>query len=187
VTTTTIDLQQTRGRREWTRADRLRLDDITREEHTLADLVDVAHQILVEDGTTVIFPRIVAALHDDMLNVHGRLAGERTDAYTQALEKDIEQTLEELIEALERAQEEQQSEGQGQDSPSQPQHPPLVPDSAELKLLKSAQLRVNRRTKSFDKARPDGPLDTEMKSQVEKIAERQAEVAEMTEEMTERY
>ena len=63
---------------------------------------------------------------------------------------------------------------------------PLVPDSAELKLLKSAQLRVNRRTKSFDRARPDGPLEAEMKSQIVKIAKRQQEVAEMTEEMLER-
>jgi hypothetical protein len=187
ITATTIDLEATRGQSEWTRADRLRLADIAREEHVLADLVALAHEILVEDGTTVIFPRIVSGLHDDMRNVHRRLADGRTGTYTQTLEKEIEQTLEELIEALERAQEEHQAQGEGQSSPSQPQNPPLVPNSAELKLLKSAQLRVNRRTEAFDEARPDAPLDAEMQNQVEKLESRQAEIVEMTEEMNERY
>ena len=123
-----------------------------------------------------------------MLNVHGLLGKEKTGPYTQALERDIEQTLEEIIAALERAQEQQEQQSQQSESQSQSQQQlqPLVPDSAELKLLKSAQLRVNKRTKSFDEARPDGPLDTEMKAQVTKIAKRQEDVARMTEEMIER-
>jgi len=188
ITTGTIDLEETRAARAWTRADRLRLADIAAEEKALADLVQVAHEILVEDGTTVVFPRVVAGLRDDMVNVHHRLEAERTGAYTQTLEKEIEQTLEELIEALERAQQERQAgSGQGQGQSAQSPLQPLVPDSAELKLLKAAQLRVNRRTKSFDQARPAGPLDTEMETQLKKITARQAEVAEMAEEMTQRY
>ena len=191
ITSTTIDLEGVRDTREWTRADRLRLTDVTLEEKTLAELVRVAHEILVEDGTTVIFPRVVSGLRDDMLNVQQRLAAERTDAFTQSLEKEIERTLEEIIEALQRAQEQQQAQQsqQSQQQDQQQQLQPLVPDSAELKLLKAAQLRVNRRTATFDEARPpaERPLDTEAKTQLQKITQRQAEVAEMTQEMVERY
>jgi len=189
ITSTTIDLEAARGTREWTRADRLRLTDVTLEEKTLAELVRVAHEILVEDGTTVIFPRVVSGLRDDMLNVHQRLAAERTDTFTQALEKEIEQTLEEIVEALQRAQQQQEAQqSQQSQQQSQQQLQPLVPDSAELKLLKAAQLRVNRRTALFDKARPaEQPLDAEAKAQLQKITRRQAEVAEMTREMVERY
>ncbi|MBM4017190.1 MAG: hypothetical protein FJ288_02505 [Planctomycetes bacterium] len=186
VTAATIDLEAARARRDWTRADRLRLADAAEEERLLADLVRKALEILVEDGTTVIFPKVVSQLADDMQNVHGLLAAERTDAYTQALEKEIEQTLEELIAALERARREQPPQQGQQAQQGRPPRQPLVPNSAELKLLKSAQLRVNQRTRSFDRARPDGPLDAEMKSQLRKVENRQDEVSRMAQEMIER-
>jgi hypothetical protein len=189
ITASTVDLEKVRGERSWTRADRLRLADIGGEEKTLAGLVEIARQILVEDGTTVVFPKIVEQLRDDMLTVHRLLGEEQTGPYTQAMERDIEQTLEELIAALQRAQREQQQarQGQGQGQQGQQPLPPLVPDSAELKLLRSAQVRVNDRTKSFDGARPQGPLGPEMKGQVRKIADRQEDVRRMAEDMLKRY
>jgi hypothetical protein len=187
ITAATATLDGTRAERPWTRTETLRLAEVTQEERTLADLVRVCYDILVEDGTTIVFPRIVSQLEQDMLNVHGLLDRQRTGPFTQALEQEIERTLEEIIAALQRAQEQQQQQAQSsQSQQSSQQLQPLVPDSAELKLLKSAQLRVNRRTASFDQARPEGSLDAEMKAQVARIAERQADVAHMTEEMVER-
>ncbi|MFW6163574.1 MAG: hypothetical protein ACODAJ_12455, partial [Planctomycetota bacterium] len=187
ITASTIALDKTRAERPWTRTEQLELAEIAQEEKTLAAMVHVAYEILVEDGTTVVFPRVVAQLEQDMLNVHGLLDGERTGSFTQDVEREIEQTLEELIAALERAQEQQQQQGRGQgQGQSQQQLQPLVPDSAELKLLKSAQLRVNKRTKSFDKARPQDNLDPEMKRQIHKIADRQEDVSRMAEDMLER-
>ena len=62
-----------------------------------------------------------------------------------------------------------------------------MPNSAELKLLRSAQLRVNRRTVSLDQTRPaGGPLDDALKGETQKIADRQAEIAEMTVRILER-
>jgi hypothetical protein len=187
VTASTVELETTRGKREWTRTDRLRLTDITDEEGKLAILTQKALDILVEDGTTVIFPQIVSQLRDDMRSVQHLLSREQTGKYTQELEKEIEQTLEELIAALERARKEQQQQQQAsQSQPSQPQLQPLVPSSAELKLLKSAQFRVNKRTQAFDRARPEGQLEALMKGHLDKITQRQADVAKMTEEMIER-
>jgi hypothetical protein len=188
VTGSTVDLETTRAKRVWTRTERLRLTEITEEERKLAELVRKAFDILVEDGTTVIFPNIVAQLRDDMLNVHGLLGKERTDTYTQAIEKDIEKTLEEIIAALERARRDQQQQQaqQQQQQQQQPPRQPLVPNAAELKLLRSAQLRVNERTHSFDRARPKGDLDAELQGQVKKISDRQAEVAKMTRDLLER-
>ncbi len=188
VTATTVELETLKAERPWTRADVLRLADVAAEEAMLADLVQAALDILVEDGTTVIFPRIVGQLRDDMWAVHGLLEAERTDAYTQGLEREIEQTLEELIAALERARQESQAEqaeeGQSQSPPEALQ--PLVPGSAELKLLKFAQERVNRRTAAFDEARPPGPLDAMMQGRIEALTRRQKDVAEMTLEMLDR-
>jgi hypothetical protein len=67
-----------------------------------------------------------------------------------------------------------------------PEEPPLLPTSAELKLLRSAQLRVNRRTKSFDDVRPAGELDEVLREEVVKISKHQDKVAAMTRAMIER-
>ena len=58
---------------------------------------------------------------------------------------------------------------------------PLLPPSAELKMLRSAQLRINRRTKSIDEIRPtDKAMNQSMKDEVAGLAKRQAEISEMT-------
>ena len=145
--------------------------------------------MILEDGTSTVFPHVVAQLREDLNSTSALLDARKTGAYTQALQREIEQTLKELIEALEEAQK-QAEEGDppppGNPPPPSDQQPPLLPDSAELKLLRSAQLRVNRRTKSFDDIRPDGDLDGVLKNEMAKIAAHQENVAEMTLEMVER-
>ena len=59
----------------------------------------------------------------------------------------------------------------------------LLPTSAELKLLKAAQLRVNRRTKAFHEHRPEGTLDDIMRGEIKDISIRQLEIAVMTEQL----
>jgi len=107
----------------------------------------------------------------------------RTDQYTATLQKEIETTLEELIEALQQAQQQKQGGGGGGGGGQEP----LLPNSAELKLLRSAQLRINRRTVALDQTRPkSGSLDETLKDETHKIATRQAEIAEMTVRILER-
>jgi len=101
------------------------------------------------------------------------------------MQKEIETTLEELIEALKQAQ--QQKEGGGGGGGGGGGDPPLLPNSAELKLLRAAQMRVNRRTQAFDASRPGtGDLDGTQKNEVQNIANRQSEIAEMTQKILER-
>jgi hypothetical protein len=110
----------------------------------------------------------------------------RTDSYTAALQREIETTLEELIEALQQAQQQKEASGGGGGGSGGGQEP-LLPNSAELKLLRSAQLRINRRTVALDQARPtNAKLDEALKDETRKIAERQLEIAEMTVRILER-
>ena len=109
----------------------------------------------------------------------------RTDQYTTVLQKEIETTLEELIDALQKAQ--QQKQGGGGGGGGGGGQEPLLPNSAELKLMRSAQLRINRRTVALDQSRPQGgPLDDVLKGETRKIADRQSEIAEMTVRILER-
>jgi hypothetical protein len=153
-----------------------------------AGLAGKAHQaleIILDDGTSVVFPDVVEQLRDDLITVGGLLADNmRTDAYTASMQKEIETTLEELIEALQQAQQQKEGMGGGGGGGGEP---PLLPNSAELKLLRAAQMRVNRRTASLEQARPkEGPLDDVLKGETQKVAERQAEIGEMTVRILER-
>lgn len=65
--------------------------------------------------------------------------------------------------------------------------PPLVPTSAELKLLKSSQKRINTQTAIADIARKDGSEDkSELTALLQRAARRQAEVAQTAREIKKR-
>lgn len=164
------------------------LDPMTRQVKLPMGLAGHAQQaldLIIDDGTSVVFPDVVEQLRDDLIGV-GKLLSEnsRTDQFTQSLQKEIETTLEELIEALQQAQSQKEGGGGGGGGGGEP---PLLPNSAELKLLRSAQLRINRRTVAIDAARPtQGPLDETLKDEALTIATRQSEIAEMTIKILER-
>lgn len=152
----------------------------------LAGRAQQALDIIIDDGTSVVFPDVVEQVRDDLITVGNLLADDiRIDQYTLTLQKEIEITLEELIEALQQAQ--KQKEGAGGGGGGGGGEPPLLPNSAELKLLRSAQLRINRRTAAVEATRPKaGVLEEVMKSELQTVAQRQAEIAEMTVRILER-
>jgi hypothetical protein len=157
----------------------------TKKPKGLAGQAQEALDILIDDGTSVVFPDVVQQLRDDLITVGGLLDDVRLDSYTLSMQKEIETTLEELIEALKQAQ--QQKEGGGGGGGGGGGEPPLLPNSAELKLLRAAQLRVNRRTQAVDASRPEGAdFDATQKGELGKTAQRQAEIAEMTQKILER-
>ncbi len=171
---------------ELRRVDRIMLAKLAEEELALAESAQQALEIIIEDGTSVVFPRVVAHLRDDLESAARLLDDRRTDDYTQSVQNEIERTLEELIEALEKAQEIMECGGCKGKCPGGQQGEPLLPNSAELKLLRASQLRVNRQTDAFDRARTD-PLDGIMRQEVAKITGLQQEVAIMAEEMVLQY
>jgi hypothetical protein len=188
VTVATKNYDRIRAQRQWTRPELLDVSKLSVKERELSVMAQQALDILVEDGTSVIFPRVVEQLRDDLVSTSDLVKAHKTGSYTQGLQREIENTLKELIDALEQAQKQQEPSDQPPgDPPTGPEEePPLLPTSAELKLLRSAQLRVNRRTKSFDDVRPEGSLDPVLREEVSKIARQQHQVAEMTRAMIER-
>ncbi len=119
------------------------------------------------------------------LETAGELLSEQdTGDFTQALQGEIELTLKELIEALQRNLKKKKKSGGGGKCDCEP---PLLPGSAELKLLRSMQLRVNRRTIQVDKARTKDPTADVLKKEMGKISTIQKAVAEMALELAEQF
>lgn len=176
-----------------TRSDRLGLARIEFEETELVDMASAAHEVIVADGTSVVFPIIVEQMKESLISVVELLVAQRTTTYQpetepqiEALQNEIEQTLEELIEALQRAQEQRSGGGGGAGGGGESGDAPLLPGSAELKLLRSAQNRVNQRTVSLQEV-AGGEHSAELLSrQLSRLADQQEQIARMTEEMLQR-
>ena len=127
------------------------------EERRIVAEADKALALLREEGSSVAFPEVVQQMQEDMRQVVGLLAKTRIGRITQGIEEDIIAALEEMIEALQQAQQDQEQRQQQQQPPSSSseQDQGLVDAIAELKLIKSLQLRVNKRTQRYSRLLDD--------------------------------
>ncbi|HVW02167.1 MAG TPA: hypothetical protein VHB77_17580 [Planctomycetaceae bacterium] len=157
---------------------------LSRQEEEVALEATKALTLLREEGTAVAFPEAVEQMRDDMKFVAGRLERFEVGELTQGVERDIVEALKEMIEALQKEidkakkkdQQQQQQQQQQQD-----QDPQLVETLAELKMLRSLQLRVNGRTTRLGRL-VDGEqaVDPDVVNQLQRLSERQARIQKAT-------
>ena len=125
---------------------------LSRKESLIVRDADKALLLLREEGSSVAFPETVLQMREDMQQVTGRLGEVQVGIITQGLEQDIIEALEEAVAALEMALKElEEEQAQSGDMPpaGQPNEPALVNKIAELKMIRSLQLRINRRTRRY--------------------------------------
>lgn len=143
-----------------------------------------AIEMLEAEGSAVAFPEVFQQVREDMKHVQRRL--EVTDAgqVTQAIERDIIDTLKEMIEALKKARQEQQQgkPGQPKEGKSNPnQDQKLLDQIAELKMIRSMQLRVNARTKTYGRLyEGEQAADANVGRELRNLSERQERIYEIT-------
>lgn len=139
------------------------------------------HRLLIDEGTSVVVPELLGQVVREMQRVRLALQQRRTTAATRRQLSAIIAELKALIAAIEvqRAAEQQQPSGSGQSGVSD-ELPPLMPNSAELKLLRSAQQRINDQTTALAEAQ-DAP-----ESESAGLAERQGALADLTRRILER-
>jgi hypothetical protein len=138
--------------------------------------------VVRDDGTAVAIPQALAQIRDDSQQLAARLLRGELGLATRGVIEDVVVGLEELLAALEKAQREQQEdrqEGRAQGRPGEPGEQPLVDKLAELKMIRTLQMRVNRRTGRLaqllteDSEQADGP---EMFDALQRLADRQREI-----------
>jgi hypothetical protein len=160
---------------------------LSRQETQIVHEADKALLLLREDGTSVAFPEAVEQMRDDMQQVTERLAAVKVDAITQGLEQDIITALEETIAALEKAIEdlEKARTPQGQSPPAgQPPEPQLVDKLAELKMIRSLQMRIYQRTQRYGQMIEGEQAETaELLEALSDLAQRQQRVHKATSDL----
>ncbi len=111
-----------------------------------------ALQLIEAEGSAVAFAEVFKQVHADMVTVHARLRRTDVGSETVVIENDIIATLKEMVEALKKARQENQSKaGKSGGGGGMPQDQKLIDLIAELKMIRSMQLRVNSRTQLYGK------------------------------------
>jgi len=98
----------------------------------------------------VAFAEVFQQVRGDMVTVAGRLRRTDAGAVTVQIENDIIATLGEMVEALKKARSDNKagkSPPPGQGGP--PPDPKLIDLLAELRMIRSMQVRVNQRTAMY--------------------------------------
>lgn len=178
--------QESRGETFVVQSARLGFD-----ERKIALEAQKALTLLKEEGSSVAFPATVDQMHEDMNSVADRLADTKVDDITIGYEEDVIAALEEMIDALQKAQQdlEKKKQQQQQQQQQQEQEQPLVDEIAELKMIKSLQERVNKRTTRYsrllvDDQDPVGQADAaELVEALKKLGLRQQEIYRITRDL----
>lgn len=163
------------------RADELALLDLAKGQATLAQETGFVRQLLVDEGTTLILPELVGGVVADMNAAAARLEQQDVSAASGQLMESILAALREILGALEQRRAEM-SEQQQQPPGNQQRGPAaLLPNSAELKLVKASQVRINTET-----AQSVTSADSGTAARLNALAQRQSRLVELTRQMHER-
>jgi hypothetical protein len=157
------------------------------EQRKIAGQADRCLTLLREEGSSVAFPEVVEQIRNDMESVSDRLAESKVGTLTQGLQQEIIASLEEMIAAFQKAQQDQDKPSDGQPGEAgEDGAPPLVDALAELKMIRSLQLRVNVRTQRYAKLldKVDDPVGQattdELRQALAELGQRQARIQQVT-------
>ena len=157
--------------------DELLILRLATEELEIRELGQQAYDLLLEDGTSIVFPEVVQDLRTELASAADLLQAQKTDAYTQLVQKEIETTIQDLLDALKKIQQEKKGGGGGGGGGGKQ---PLLKKSAELKILRMRQRRLNRRTKKLEIMREEPAMMEAVEKEISDAAAMQKKILEMT-------
>ena len=169
-----------------TRQIEIRASKLAGEERRILNEGERAFLLLREEGSSAAFPEAMEQVNTDIGNVAERLARADIGKLTTTIEQEIISSLEEMVAALVQVQKEQkekkQKEQPGQPPQGEPGEQPLVDKLAELRLIRTLQVRINNRTNTLSQMLDD-PADVvgqvtaaEVLVEVKALAKRQASI-----------
>lgn len=138
-----------------TRADDQKALELSDREDDILKEATKALSLIESEGSAVAFAEVFKQVVGDMQTAAGRLRRADVGQVTVSIENDIIDSLKEMIEAFKKARKDnQQPKPPSPPMPGNPGQPPdnkLVDTIAELKMIRSMQIRVNNRTALYGK------------------------------------
>lgn len=180
----TIRPLETKSAADFSRTEQAQLVESAGTQKQVAEDCAQVLRIVVDEGTTVIVPELLRQLSTDMATVAGLLEQSEPSRAAAQLLDDIIAQLEQMLAAVEKRREQnREEEAKPPQQQQQNQGPqPLLPGSAELKLLRAAQVRLNERmpTDATDQSHASQP------DEMRRLAERQTQLVDLARRMNER-
>jgi hypothetical protein len=171
----------------WTRSEQLQLGEAAQSQQEQTEEARSVHRILVDEGSTILLPDLMEQLIAEMHSVAERLSRSDVGEPTRSSIDEIIATLAEVLAAIEARRDQtleasspEGGNGAGNVAPDSA----LLPGSAELKLLRSAQARVNERTARL--AQPDDADKPAATAELAQLSARQRYLADLARRMDER-
>ena len=183
LTKDTTELHAGRKGQEYDRLELGKLADLSDGEGEQGEKVGKVLKMVKDEGTTAVFPLVLDETKAELANVQKLLAQKKAGPLTQSIQKEIEKNLEEMIEALQKEIRRRKGGGGGGGGG----RPPLVPPVAELKMLRTLQRQINRRTLTLDAAKRGGSaagIDMRLLHKI--VSDREKRLAEMTKTLNEK-
>jgi len=145
-----------------------------------------ALRLLRDEGSAMAFPEALGQVRQDIQQVVERLSTTKVDKITQGLEEDIIASFDEMLRALKKALKDQEKRKQrsGAAGGGAPMEPPLVDALAELRMIRTLQLRVNMRTDRYSKLIQGEQADKpDLLEALKRLADRQDEIYKITRDL----
>lgn len=169
----------------------IRASSLSRDERKILAEGERAHLLLREEGSSAAFPEAIEQVNTDIAKVADRLEAADVGQLTIVIQQEIVSSLEEMVQALvqvqkenqEKKQEQQQPGGQQQGAPGEQ---PLVDKLAEIRLIRTLQIRINKRTSALAEmlADPSDPVgqagEGELLRELQGLGERQSNIQRVT-------
>ncbi|MFN5290925.1 MAG: hypothetical protein ACK5E4_12640 [Planctomycetia bacterium] len=153
-----------------TRADDQKALELSDREDDILKEATKALTLIESEGSAVAFAEVFKQVVGDMQTAAGRLRRADVGQVTVSIENDIIDSLKEMIEAFKKARKDNQQpkppSQPSQSNPGQPKDNQLIDMIAELKMIRSMQVRVNNRTNLYGKQ-----LEGEQVPSVAKVAD----------------
>jgi hypothetical protein len=169
----------------------IRASTLSRDERKILAEGQRAYLLLLEEGSSAAFPEAITQVNADIAKVAERLDAADVGQLTLVIEEEIVISLEEMVAALVQVQKDnqekqkQQQQAQQQQQ-GQPGDQPLVDKLAEIRLIRTLQIRINNRTEALSKmlADPTDPVgqvaEGEVLEELRGLSERQASIQTVT-------
>lgn len=167
-----------------TRADEQKSVALSNREGEIINICDKCIQLLQAEGSSVAFAHVFIDVRGEMVIVQNRLGRANVDTVTQRHEEEIINTLKEMIAALKKARQDLENKKNQQSKPGQQGQPPdqkLIERLAELKMIRSLQVRINNMTELYGQKYKGEQADaTDIQKELRDLSDRQQKVEEIT-------
>lgn len=173
--------------RKPTRVNEQKSLQLSDQEEKIVSEANKAIALLQAEGSAVAFPEVFYQVRDDMKHVARRLGKVDPGTVTQVIEQDIITTLKDMVEALKKARQEMDAKKGQPQPPGPPQNQKLIDILAELKMIRSMQIRVNSRTETYARQYVDKEgeqtKDPDIQKELNDLAKRQQKIFEVTDKL----